>query len=512
MKAHKFFNIMMAVFFCLAISIPLIAVNKTPGKVSTSENRVLAQFPSFNNEQGGLNTHFIKEFETWFNDNLGLREKFVKTNTMMQYKLFGELTKQDTMVGKEGWLYYVTPEIIKDYQHLNLPTDEQLEQWGKSINQIDDYLKSKDIPFITMLNLDKKTIYPEYYPDTILKVGNVSRTDLLEEYFTNKTDLDFFTPKNALLEEKNRTTIYSPNFDNGHWNSYGAFIGYTELMKKVSSYYPDIKVLTWADINTNAYDRTTNIYDAVTFSEKDISLSLKNKSTATQVFGVLDKLNLSTSLMSASYQNEDKSLPKVLVLGDSYLYGFVTPYLAESFSEMNFIYTDNIDRIKMLVEYLDPDMVIYENVERSFDKTMSILSTSTEFSTFKDYIELPISQNATTMWIDFLNGAYVEQQDNINVDKSTNVTSISGWAMDAQAQDVASNIFLKVGDKYYSGSYGIARNSVSEHFNNPKLLNSGFAFSVPSSELIEAGKFSFVIISKDEKYQYHSSEYKVIVK
>ncbi|KQO15374.1 alginate O-acetyltransferase AlgX-related protein [Paenibacillus sp. Leaf72] len=512
MKAYKVFNILMAVFFVLAISLPLVAVNKSSGKISTAENRVLASFPAFTNGDGGINTQFIKEFEEWFNDNLGFRDKFVTANTVIQYNLFGMLTKKDTMIGSDNWLYYVTPEIIKDYQHLNLPSEQQLSQWGNSLEQINNYLNMEGIPFISMLNLDKKTIYPENYPKTILKVGDFSRSDLVEEYLTNKTNVDFFTPRDALLHAKNKATVYSPSYDNGHWNSYGAFIGYLELMKKVQTYLPDIKVLSWNDFKITTYEREVKIYNAVSFSEKDYSFSLKRDSSAFQTHDIIDKLNLSNSYMSVSYQNTNDNLPKILVLGDSYLYEFMTPYLAESFSELTFVYTDNMDRIKSLVEILKPDIVIYENVERSFEKTMNILSTSTEFMDYSTYKNLTIVEDRPLMWIDYFNNELVQQQGSISINNINNAVNISGWALDPKANDVASNLFLKVGDKYYSGSYGAPRTSVSEHFKNPNLTNSGFNFTVNASELKKEGKFSFVIISKDQKYQYSPVEYQIVTK
>lgn len=130
MKASKLFNVSLGVIFITMISIPLITVNRTAGQISVAENRALASFPSLKTVEGTFNTQIIKEYEAWFNDNLGFRDEFLKLNTSLQYKLFGNLTRTDTIVGKNDWLYYVTPEIIKDYQHLNLPTSQQLELWG----------------------------------------------------------------------------------------------------------------------------------------------------------------------------------------------------------------------------------------------------------------------------------------------------------------------------------------------------------------------------------------------
>lgn len=76
MKASKLFNVSLGVIFITMISIPLITVNRTAGQISVAENRALASFPSLKTVEGTFNTQIIKEYEAWFNDNLGFRDEF----------------------------------------------------------------------------------------------------------------------------------------------------------------------------------------------------------------------------------------------------------------------------------------------------------------------------------------------------------------------------------------------------------------------------------------------------
>ncbi|GIP08709.1 alginate O-acetyltransferase [Paenibacillus macerans] len=499
MKAPKLFNSLMVVIFFVATTVPLLAVNKTQGTVSVAENRVLASFPSLRTSEGKINTQFMKEFETWFNDNLGLRDRLVMANTELQYNMFGTLTKTDTIIGKNNWLYYVTPEIIKDYQHLNLPSTNQLKQWGDSLEEINNYLSGKNIPFITMLNLDKKTIYPEYYPETIKKVGNTSRTDMMIDFFHKNTNIDFFTPKEALLKAKSKATVYSPRYDNAHWNYYGAFIGYQELMKRVKAYYPNVKVLSWEDYNITKYTRETKIYNAVKFSEEDLGLNYTKESSATRTFGLFDNMNLNNSEVY-TFSNSNKDLPKALVLGDSYFYGFLIPQLSESFSELTFVHSDNIDQLQSFVELTDPDIVIYENVERMWDHTMDVLTNSSQklvdYSTFAG---LPKLKEAK-VWIDYFNNEPPMDQRRVVLNQASKTVNIIGWALDSQS--VAGEVYLEIGDKFYKGNYGIPRESVAKTFNDNNLTNCGFSFVVNTEDLVKSGKMSIHVISKDLTYQY----------
>lgn len=516
MRKVQFYNIMIVLIFLAAIFMPLIFVNNKPGKISTDENRVLANFPSLTTSDGKLNTHFIKGFEDWFKDNLGFRDKLVMANTLIQYNLFGHLAKTDTMVGKDNWLYYFTPDIIKDYQHLNLPSEQQLVQWGNSFGRINNYLKSKNIPFIVMLCPNKETIYPENYPSTILRIGKVSRTDIIANYFTNYMGIDLFTPIKSLLEAKSKATVYSPRYDNAHWNNYGAFIGYLDLMGKVKKYFPSTKVLSWNDFDIATYKREVKVYNAVPFSETDYSFKLKNSGTAFQTYGILDGLDLKSSALCYTYINSNKDLPKALIFGDSYFYGFLIPDLAESFSQLTFIHTANSDRIESLINLFNPDIVIYESAERMFDLTMPVLTNSIEnFTDYSAYANLPVVANPEQfglMWLDFCNKELLKKQGEITIDRSQPFVTMSGWALDPKANSVADSIYIKVGDKYYKGTYGIERTSVAEYFKNNNLTYSGFSFYVNTDDLIKAGKFSFIVISKDKSYQYTPVEYKVEVK
>lgn len=502
MKQYRVYNYLLVLFFVLAISIPLILINTKQDRVSVAENRILASFPSLRGPDQKLNKHFITDFESWFNDNLGFRDQFTMLNTKMQYNLFGKITKTDTMMGNDHWLYYITPDIIKDYQHLNIPSNEELAHMGDKFLNISNYLKSKNIPSIFMMVPDKKTIYPENYPDTILQVGAKSRTDVLIDYMNEHTDVNFFTPEKALKLAKKDATVYSPRVDNAHWNSYGAFVGYQELMKRVKQYYPNVKVLQWDDFDITRQEQTVSIYNALEFSEQGYLFNWKTPSTAIQVNGLLDNFNLVYPEYSYTYVNSDQTLPKALVIGDSYFYGHLIPFLADSFSEFTFIHTENIDRLEKIVNVINPDIVIYENAERMFNHDMQMIDNSLErFDDYSKYQSLPIESDAK-VWLDYSNNELIDNQAELVVDSKQNIVRLDGWALDSKANGTADSIYLKVGDKYYPGTYGTPRSSVADYFKNPNFMNSGFEFYVKSSDLISAGKFSIIVIAKDKSYQY----------
>ncbi|MCP1137545.1 hypothetical protein NKT34_30250 [Paenibacillus polysaccharolyticus] len=515
-QRSRLVNFFLLTMFMLIISVPLLTVNKTSGLVSTAENRVLASFPDLS-INGKINTHFISQFESWFNDNLGLRDKLVMANTAAEYQLFEKLTKTDTLVGKNNWLYYVTPEIIKDYQNLNLPSDDRLEEWNTSLNRVSKFLDKKNIPFIVMLNMDKKTIYPENYPESIKKVGDISRTEMISKYFNDNGEFSFFTPKEALLKAKKNEIVYSQNYDNAHWNYYGSFIGYMELMKQIRKFIPEIDSLSLEDFTISPYQRESKVYNTVPFSEKDYNLIYKKDRTAVESdSNELQQLNLIYSETTHEYINKKKDLPVGLIIGDSYLYQYNLPDLAESFSKLVFVHNENVDKIESLVNVVRPDVVVYETVERTFEHSMDILSQSDEkygdYEEYNKFSVLPVKSNISgnpNVWLDYFDNKIVSSQDRLEISDNGEFVNISGWAIDVNSNESAGRVFLKIGDRVIPAQNGIKRDSVAYTLNNPNYLNSGFLASVNKHQLESVKDFQVIVISKDLSFQYPPVNYKI---
>ena len=76
--------IFLTIFFVF-LFIPMSNINKD--EISTQENRRLAQYKPFINQDGQINYDFGKNFNEWFNDRLYKRNKIISIYLKIKYMM-----------------------------------------------------------------------------------------------------------------------------------------------------------------------------------------------------------------------------------------------------------------------------------------------------------------------------------------------------------------------------------------------------------------------------------------
>ena len=159
------------------ISVPLLNLNREDGAVSYDENRYLAGKPAFRDGEGKINEAFAADFENWINDNIGFRTLFVKANAGLQYHVFKNLSasgagSSDYYLGPDGEFNYAEKEMLRDYQHKNLYTQEQLDELSSAYEKIRETLEQRGIRYYYMQCRDKHSIYPEQFMTSVFQYGD----------------------------------------------------------------------------------------------------------------------------------------------------------------------------------------------------------------------------------------------------------------------------------------------------------------------------------------------------
>ena len=149
-------------------------------EASSTEKRRLAQRPVF---RGGDDSFsgYINQFEDYFNDQFGFREKLVFFHNLIKYKLFGVSATNWVIPGKEGWLYFNERGDYKDYLPAYLYDEIHLELITQVLETRRDWLASLGSRYLVVPVPNKADIYGEYLPSRVQKYVSRSRYDQIIE-------------------------------------------------------------------------------------------------------------------------------------------------------------------------------------------------------------------------------------------------------------------------------------------------------------------------------------------
>jgi hypothetical protein len=360
----KTINTFFAGIFVITLFIPLFSTDLRDGVVSERENRILADRPPLSSISHPRT--FIVNFNQWFNDHVGFREDLIsvyrKLNRFQksgpQYKE-GDLTY---IVGREGHHFFTgyNHELIARFQgKIIFFSDEQLQVFSQKLTAIKNYLDEKDIPFIVMFCADKEAIYPEYYSTAIKRGPEPIQLDIITDYLQNNTPVDVFNIRQTLVSKKGKYLLYpkKPPGDLAHYNEIGAFFAYSELMKHINIYFPEIVPYTLEDINISCDENGV------------ATMSLKNSSYIKLDSNFFDTVNVSRpfSVENEVFENIGANSLTVLFLRDSYMGAngsFVSKYIAQHFNRTVLIHMSNTANFKQYIDAFVPDIVVVELVDR----------------------------------------------------------------------------------------------------------------------------------------------------
>lgn len=370
---NKISQTVFSVSFLVMLIIPLVTTNFQKNKISEAENRKLAAMPELYKEDGTPNENFTADFEVWFNDNIGQRARMVIDNARIQYYLFGVLANNSDMyLGPNEELNYATEDMLKDYQHANLYSEEYLREIADSMQYLSDYVESKGAQFYYYQCWDKHSIYPEYFPDTVLQYGNKSKTDGIVKGLKDYSRVTVISPKQELLDEKTVHSTYSVWGDPTHWNQHGAYIGYCKLMDTINS-NSDIqyKVLQESDYNITNLDQGWTIFGEIHRVDNGENFEIKNA----QAVLTNEKLAPWPEDRRQLYFTNDSvdNDTRLLIIGDSYFNSFIVDDLAESFHETINIWAYYLPNAQKIIDTYDADIVVIESAER-VDRTGDIIA------------------------------------------------------------------------------------------------------------------------------------------
>ena len=355
-------RIAVVVLFLAVLAIPGLglALGVDSASVSEAEMRELASFPRWSWNPAEAVT-WPGRFKTYFEDRFTFRSRLLTWRVDFLWHRLGSSPSSTVIPGKNGWLYYALDGAIEDYTQAEPFTESQLEVWRQMIDRADRWLAARGIKYLFVIAPDKPMIYPEFTPDTVVRLRSDFRMDQLIAYMKSRSPVQVLDLRQPLLDAKSPELLYH-RYDT-HWNDRGALVGARQIAKRLRDWFPSVSVPDRGDFEEIA---------GVPSGDSTSMAGLVDRGKL-EMPGLVPRSGWKHRVIEPlrpSPYNEDgrvvteiagSNLPRLLMFRDSFASRLI-PYLSETFSRAVFLWRHDMDPWE--VEQERPDVVIHEFVAR----------------------------------------------------------------------------------------------------------------------------------------------------
>ena len=131
------------VVFLASIILPLVFSDKAGGKISKTENRYLAPFPTILNPEMRLAHGVRAGLENWIDDNVGFRTQMKKIQADIDVSIFHISPSSLVHIGNDGWYYFTGDNNLEIAMGTYPLTPDLLERIKVNQERIQQALKEK---------------------------------------------------------------------------------------------------------------------------------------------------------------------------------------------------------------------------------------------------------------------------------------------------------------------------------------------------------------------------------
>ena len=181
MKKSKILYSILFFGICLVPSVGMFFTHQE----SSSENRTLAEFPSFKTEDGGINFDWLSQAGDYFQDHFAFRNELVTANAVVNGKVLGVSTASGVIQGTDGWLYY--KDSLSDYLGTDPLSERSLFNIAHTLSMMQTYLEGRNVDFLFTVAPNKNSLYDEHMPyyDKV-KVSDEKNLDRLVPWLSSE--------------------------------------------------------------------------------------------------------------------------------------------------------------------------------------------------------------------------------------------------------------------------------------------------------------------------------------
>jgi len=326
----------------------------SPKPALVLEPRALHKFPS--------------AYEAYFKDTFGLRDRLLRWHTLQSLGLFGVSPTDQVLLGKQGWYFYTGDDSVRAWRGLVPFSEEDLRQWKLGLEARRDWLRELGMEYLFVIAPNKETIYPDYYPDTLAKLGP-TRLEQFADYMAANSDVDFLDLRGPFAEERKQDGPQNHVYleEGTHWNARGALVAYREILARLAKHNPAVAPLPSEEWQRVSYEMSndtwaSNMYIGDLSKQREVGLMRQPGMTRSRTLneGLQGGFGQGRKLLRGT---DDASLPRAFMFHDSFG-PFLENLLSEHFSRIEYEWSYTFDSTE--VQALMPNIVIELWVERAF--------------------------------------------------------------------------------------------------------------------------------------------------
>jgi hypothetical protein len=306
---------------------------------------------------------FLDGYLRFFRDHFAFRDTLIEGLAAVKVKEFGNSTNPLVVIGQDGWLFYTPPgdADFSKYRGLAPLSPDELDQWQQLLERRQARLARDHIPYLLVIVPDKQTVYPEFMPANLKKVGEESRLDeILDRLRDSHSPVRVLDLRPALLAAKKTAPVYLKH--DTHWNDFGAYVGYRAIMEEIGKLTAGkrLPVLGPGDFVQGSVDLTNGDLVGVLGAP---SLFDERVATMTPRVKVAIPTSPTEYIAEIDIDNDDARMPRLVMYRDSFATRLL-PMMARSFSvgvyRWGYEFDGDLEKHKL-------DIVVNEFVERALD-------------------------------------------------------------------------------------------------------------------------------------------------
>ncbi len=362
-KAQRIVDAATVLLFAGALLAPLVDERMRPvhAREPLNENRDARPSPEPPQTLAQIET-FPVAFEAHHADTFGLRDVFLRWNSVVKMGLWRVPPTPTVVYDRSGWLDYAgerTFEVLRGVEPLSKP---QVDAWTTYLALCNSYCRRHGAKYLYVAVPNKETVYQDHVPDRYRRLGP-SRFDQIVASLPDSLRSAFLDLRPVLSAARKEDTpgnyLY---FENGtHWNGRGGWVAYQAVMRALSNDFPTLHALTdmevgWQVDPDEAFDSWgPRLYQPDAFKGAVHMCLIEGPQRWQEVESDPDRGHWHA-------RNPTVNGPRVLVISDSFGPAFYTLF-ASTFPEVDFVQS-GFDPV--LVEKERPDVVVELRVERMF--------------------------------------------------------------------------------------------------------------------------------------------------